>query len=333
MESTKIGMGDIDRREFLRDGQPVKLSSASFAVFWFFPRLKSSPHFVKTPGGGPARWLSRFTKPPEGVVMKKVCAPLLAVVLVLCVSFIALADTIRLKDGSVVKGQVVGFKDQQFVVLVGNGERGRRSRLTLYMEDVESIEFDASSGIGNSTTGPTNSSEENVPVSQTEPVRQTDQTRAPTQTDNYPRNTSASPSRTIPQSSQPSSSPTFFTVNTRVPGDNAANGWKNTGLVIRKGQRIRVNATGRVGLGNGRFATPGGLPTLPDGDKLMRNEATGALIAVIGDDNDDFILLGSRREFTALRDGVLFLGVNEGNLNDNTGAYDVVVEAEAMGGR
>jgi hypothetical protein len=65
----------------------------------------------------------------------------------------------------------------------------------------------------------------------------------------------------------------------------------------------------------------------------MRNEATGALIAVIGDDNDDFILVGSRREFTALRDGVLFLGVNEGNLNDNTGAYDVVIEAEAMGGR
>jgi hypothetical protein len=250
------------------------------------------------------------------------------------VSFLALADTIRLKDGSVVKGQVVGFKDQQFVVLVGNGERGRRSRLMLFMEDVESIEFDASSGTGNSASGPTNSPEENVPPSQTEPVRQSDQTSAPTQTNNYPRNnTSSNPVATNPPSSQPASSPSFFPVNTRVPGDNASNGWKNTGLVIRKGQRIRVNATGRVGLGNGRFATPAGLPTLPDGDKLMRNEATGALIAVIGDDNDDFILVGSRREFTALRDGVLFLGVNEGNLNDNTGAYDVVIEAEAMGGR
>jgi len=326
-------MRDIDRREFLRGWQPVKLSTASFGVFWFFPRLKCSPQFVKTRGGGPARWPIRFTKPPEGVVMKKVCAPLLAAILVLCVSFIALADTIRLKDGSVVKGQVIGFKDQQFVVLVGNGERGRRSRLMLYMEDVESIEFDGSSGTGNSATAPTNSPEENVPTSQTEPVRPSDQTSAPTQTDNYPRNTSANPGRTIPDSSQPVSSPSFFTVNTRVPGDNTSNGWKNTGLVVRKGQRIRVNATGRVGLGNGRFATPAGLPTLPDGDKLMRNEATGALIAVIGDDNDDFILLGSRREFTALRDGVLFLGVNEGNLNDNTGAYDVVIEAEAMGGR
>ena len=49
---------------------------------------------------------------------------------------------------------------------------------------------------------------------------------------------------------------------------------------------------------------------------------TGALIAVIGDDNDDFISIGARR------DGVLFLGINEGNLSDNTGAYDVVIEAE-----
>jgi hypothetical protein len=61
----------------------------------------------------------------------------------------------------------------------------------------------------------------------------------------------------------------------------------------------------------------------------MRNEATGSLIAVISDDNDDFILIGARREFTAQRDGVLFLGVNEGNLNDNTGAFDAVIEAEA----
>jgi len=43
-------------------------------------------------------------------------------------------------------------------------------------------------------------------------------------------------------------------------------------------------------------------------------------------------LVGTRREFTALRDGVLFLGVNEGNLNDNTGSYDAVIEAEALSG-
>jgi hypothetical protein len=66
-----------------------------------------------------------------------------------------------------------------------------------------------------------------------------------------------------------------------------------------------------------------------DANKLMPNEATGALIAVIGDNNDDFILVGPRREFIAQRDGVLFLGVNEADLTDNTGSYDIVIEAEA----
>jgi hypothetical protein len=65
----------------------------------------------------------------------------------------------------------------------------------------------------------------------------------------------------------------------------------------------------------------------------MRNEPTGALIAVVGDDNDDFILVGTRRDFVAQRDGVLFLGVNEGDLKDNMGTYDVVIEAETGSAR
>ncbi|MEP6636208.1 MAG: hypothetical protein ABJB97_05740, partial [Acidobacteriota bacterium] len=116
------------------------------------------------------------------------------------------------------------------------------------------------------------------------------------------------------------------------PGEVCApNGWSNSGLVVRKGQRLRINSSGRVSLGRGRFATPGGITTSSDNEKLMRTEATGALIAVIGDDNDDFILIGPRRDFVAQRDGVLFLGVNEGDLSDNTGSYDVVIEAEAGG--
>jgi hypothetical protein len=42
------------------------------------------------------------------------------------------------------------------------------------------------------------------------------------------------------------------------------------------------------------------------------------------------VVVGASREFTAQRDGRLFLGVNEGNLGDNSGTYDVTVEAEAV---
>ncbi len=59
----------------------------------------------------------------------------------------ALADTIRMKDGQVIRGQIVGFRDQQFTVLIGSSRGGsRRSRMTLNMEDVESIEFDNADG-------------------------------------------------------------------------------------------------------------------------------------------------------------------------------------------
>lgn len=240
-------------------------------------------------------------------------------VLLLSVTSPIFADTIHLKDGSVIRGQVIGFKDQQFIILIGSNSRGRRGQTTVYVEDVESIEFDSSQG----TTAalPNDQATNNVPATSARPSNPI------SQPDPAPANT-----QPISNPQPVSTNPTFFTIKVGVRADAANNGWTNSGLVIRKGQRIRINASGRVSLGKGRFSTPGGVTNIADNDKLMRNEATGALIAVIGDDNDDFLLIGPRREFIAQRDGVLFLGVNEGDLTDNTGSYDIVIEAEAGGG-
>ena len=247
--------------------------------------------------------------------MKKTFHLLLSTLLLVSLSTPLLADTIRLKDGSVIRGQVIGFKDQQFTILIGGSARGRRGQTTVYVEDVESIEFDANSGNAGATDD--GSARNNIPPSRpSTPATQPDNGSVDRSTD------------TIPVSS---STPTFFTIKVGVKADNSNNGWTNSGLVVRKGQRLRISASGRVSLGKGRFSMPGGLSSIQDADKLMRNEATGALIAVIGDDNDDFILIGPRREFVAQRDGVLFLGVNEGDLTDNTGSYDIVIEAEASG--
>jgi hypothetical protein len=244
--------------------------------------------------------------------MKKTFRLLLSALLLVSISTPLLADTIRLKDGSVIRGQVIGFKDQQFTILIGGNARGRRGQTTVYVEDVESIEFDSNPGAGTVTEDAT--ARNNVPLSR-------------------PSNPSSQPDepRTIDTAPVSSSTPTFFTIKVGVRADSSNNGWTNSGLVVRKGQRLRISASGRVSLGRGRFSTPGGVTNVQDSEKLMRNEATGALIAVIGDDNDDFILIGPRREFVAQRDGVLFLGVNEGDLADNTGSYDIVIEAEASG--
>jgi hypothetical protein len=247
-----------------------------------------------------------------------------AFALIFAVTVPVLADTIRLKDGSVIRGQIVSFKNEQFTILVGGGSRGRKSQITVYMEDVDSIEFDsngnsANQDNSNSQTYQQPSNPPYQPPANQQPVNQTTQPSNP-----QPTNTST-------QSANPN--PQFFPVNVKVRGDNASNGWTNSGLVVRRGQRLRINATGRVNLGAGRMTTADGLPNVPDRDKLMRNQPTGGLICVIGDDNDDFVFIGHSLDFVAKRDGVLFLGVNEGNLADNSGTFDVVIEAEALNSR
>ena len=271
--------------------------------------------------------------------MKNIFVALLVVVFTLSFSAVSLADTIRLKDGTVLRGQIAGFRDGQFTVLIGSGARGRRSRMMLYMEDVESIEFDAATGATGASANVDNAVDTSASTARSTPATTPAATSAATPAEPRPipndaTANNAPPSANTSRSTLPTSptSPNFFQVNTRVRADNATNGWTNSGLVVRRGQRLRITASGRVTLGQGRFSTPAGIPTLPDADKLMRNEPTGAVIGVIGDNNDDFFFIGNRREFVAQRDGVLFLGVNEGNLNDNTGAYDVVIEAEAISG-
>ena len=249
--------------------------------------------------------------------MKKTFRLLLSALLLVSLVTPLLADTIRLKDGSVIRGQVIGFKDQQFTILIGGNARGRRGQTTVYVEDVESIEFDSNPGGAGSVTEDS-SARNNPPLMRPS-------------TPNTQPDPDTSDTRSVASKPASSATPTFFTIKVSVRADAANNGWTNSGLVVRQGQRLRISASGRVSLGRGRFSTPGGVNTIQDGEKLMRNEATGALIAVIGDDNDDFILVGPRREFVAQRDGVLFLGVNEGDLADNTGSYDIVIEAEASG--
>jgi hypothetical protein len=274
----------------------------------------------------------------------------LSLALILAAS--ALADTIRLKDGQIIRGQIVSFRDQQFTVLIGSGAGGRRSRVTVYIDDIDSIEFDSAAGVsavadppaGDPYTPPTENARATQPQPTTTP-RSTTQ-RPPTlgndggtsnSGNTTPSNTNAGRTNTGASSPAPTQPSTagggqFFPVRVRVRADSTANGWTDSGLMVRKGQKLRISATGRVSLGEGRFSTPTGLPRVVDTEKLMRNEPTGELIAVIGDDNDEFIPVGANREFYAPRDGRLFLGVNEGKLDDNTGTYEAVIEVEPVAG-
>jgi hypothetical protein len=277
----------------------------------------------------------------------------------------AFADTIRLKDGSIIKGKIISFGEGRFTIVIGDGARQRQ--MNFFADEVESIEFDSTPlqvSNNNKTTLPTyaNTSINKEPekksstvitVGQTEtkPVPQptpttsksviiTDKTTQPTvpsnstQSNTTPNPTTNNPTVTNPTYTNNNPNTTLKTdsqakpvmLNVKVLADNTANGWSNTGWVVKKGQKIRISGKGQVNLGNGRFSSAAGIGSLPDKDKLIQAEATGGLIAVIGDDNNEFIFVGASREFVAARDGALFLGINEGNLNDNSGAFDVTIE-------
>lgn len=223
-------------------------------------------------------------------------------ILIMALSMLALADTVRLKDGSIIKGKIVGFAGGKFVVAMGEGSR--RRELTFTAAEVESVTFDESQ-----PAVATRNAAYEEPTVRDKPV-QNDRVVVTSSTTKQPSTEKMKP----------------IEWRIKVLADNTANGWTNTGWVVKKGQRIRISGDGKISLSRNQTSPPSGVASIDDPQKLLKNVATGALIAVIGDDNNDFIYIGAEREFTATRDGALFLGINEGNLDDNSGSFNVKVE-------
>ena len=246
-----------------------------------------------------------------------------ALCLALTMTLFAFGDTIRLKDGSIIKGKIISFGDGKFVIVVGDGTRRRTLNYTA--NEVESIAFD---GGATPTTG-SNSSNASTANDNTTIIKVGQANSKPAPTVDAPKvivTPPSNPPKVIISSPTAAATPKPIEVAVKVLADNTANGWTNSGWVVQKGQKIKITGSGRISLGGGRYATPSGIASLPDKDKLIPEKPTGGLIAVIGEDNNKFIFVGDSYEFTAAQDGTLFLGVNEGNLNDNSGIFDVKVE-------
>ena len=235
-----------------------------------------------------------------------------AMLLMLSLTLVTFADTIRLKDGSILKGKIISFAGGKFTIAIGEGSRLKQ--LTYSASEIESIQFDTPDKMPMTSTAKTNTG------SPTMVNTSTSSTPKVVTTENIPRTNSP----TTPVSNPGKVKPISW--NVKVLADNTANGWTNSGWVLKKGQRIRITGDGKVSLGKGKTSPPSGVAEINDDQKLLKNVATGALIAVIGDDNNDFIYIGAEREFTATRDGALFLGINEGVLDDNSGSFNVKVE-------
>lgn len=106
--------------------------------------------------------------------------------------------------------------------------------------------------------------------------------------------------------------------------------WIDAGINLRRGQRVQISASGVITAGRTRI-TPDGLrstdPTSP-----LPNAAEGMLIGAVGDDRNAPVMeLGATREFTADRDGRLYLTVNRGSFNDARGSFTVQIKRERGG--
>lgn len=114
---------------------------------------------------------------------------------------------------------------------------------------------------------------------------------------------------------------------TRTVDVSLSSNWIDSGVDLRRGERVRVDATGTIYAGRSRI-TPAGLTTTDPNAPLPR-APEGALIGVVGNDNDSPILqIGAGSEFTADRDGRLYLTINRGSYTDARGAYNVRIRKE-----
>lgn len=103
--------------------------------------------------------------------------------------------------------------------------------------------------------------------------------------------------------------------------------WIDSGIYLRRNQRVQIDASGVITAGRSRI-TPDGLqrtdPTAP-----LPGAREGELIGAIGDDLRTPIMeLGSSREFTADRDGRLYLTANRGSYTDARGSFTVQIKRE-----
>ena len=108
---------------------------------------------------------------------------------------------------------------------------------------------------------------------------------------------------------------------------NANQQWTSTGIMVRKGERLTFNTTGEVRLSStgDDVARPAGATS---GRKVagapMPNQIAGALIGRIGTNGQPFGI-GNLNSVVAPETGMLFLGINDDHVADNSGEFRVQI--------
>lgn len=102
--------------------------------------------------------------------------------------------------------------------------------------------------------------------------------------------------------------------------------WKDTGVEVRAGQTVYFAAAGRVRWGPGRQDGPEGEHDSPRNDRRpLPTRPAAALVGRVGEGNDYFFIGDDAGPIRMRSSGRLFLGINDDFLQDNTGSFRVTV--------
>lgn len=105
--------------------------------------------------------------------------------------------------------------------------------------------------------------------------------------------------------------------------------WNPTGIVVRRGDWVTFSASGEVKIGGegNPVANAGGVNSgVRAPDSPVANAPAGALVGRIG--NGQAFVIGTQNRVQMPAAGQLFLGVNDGHLQDNEGSFQVQVARE-----
>jgi hypothetical protein len=205
-------------------------------------------------------------------------------------SAIVRADTLILRDGRRVQGELVAVRGDEIEFEGQRGFFGGRERMRFDRRDVQRIEFDDD--------------------------RRGIDDRYDDRRDNDRRNDD----RDNDRRGRPGG------MRERSVNVEAATAWSDTGIEVRAGQTVYIAATGKVRWGPGRQDGPAGEHNSPRNDgRPMPGRPAAALIGRVGDSNDVFFIGDDTGAIRMRSSGRLFLGINDDYLRDNSGSFRVTV--------
>ena len=107
---------------------------------------------------------------------------------------------------------------------------------------------------------------------------------------------------------------------------DASTHWTDTGVDVRAGQRVRFHASGEVRWGPGRKDGPAGEGgSHSNAGRPMPSRPGAALIGRVGTGQDLFFIGDDEGEIRIRNSGRLYLAINDDYLQDNSGAFRVVI--------